>query len=336
MKSFKQILTIKFFLALVLFSVLNPTPSSAQGTCEATGSPVSGVTCTLDLDGPSCDSEYQPFVYPTQQGCGCTCYPDPAPYENQFFCHLTTFAYGQYQCLTVYPCPNGTEPVNETGCRGLSAATCDNNSSAATHGCVPEGTTPTPIPTPVFDPTVTPTISPECRYRTGFSCPLTNPASCPDATWCCTEESFCPNPFPGCYELLPGMPCNGERCPNSVYWCCQDISMCVYIGNPGGAALCPYEDDPTGGVRTPFGCMPTNAQELAAWLISKGSAIGSGIALLLIILAGLTFITSGGDQAKTEKAKGIATAAIAGLFLIIFSILILRIIGVQILEIPGI
>lgn len=46
-------------------------------------------------------------------------------------------------------------------------------------------------------------------------------------------------------------------------------------------------------------------------------------------------ITSQGDPRRLQSGKELLTAAIAGLLLVIFSVLILRVIGVNILGIPG-
>lgn len=59
------------------------------------------------------------------------------------------------------------------------------------------------------------------------------------------------------------------------------------------------------------------------------------IALLLIIIAGYRIMTSSGDPEKLKGAKEQLTSAIIGLLFIIFSIVILQIIGVDILRIPG-
>jgi hypothetical protein len=45
--------------------------------------------------------------------------------------------------------------------------------------------------------------------------------------------------------------------------------------------------------------------------------------------------TSAGDPKKLQAGKELLTAAISGLLLLIFSVFILRIIGVEILNIPG-
>ncbi len=54
------------------------------------------------------------------------------------------------------------------------------------------------------------------------------------------------------------------------------------------------------------------------------------IALLLIIYGGLMFTLSKGDQTKVEEAKEVITNALAGLALIVFASVILRIIGYDI------
>lgn len=53
----------------------------------------------------------------------------------------------------------------------------------------------------------------------------------------------------------------------------------------------------------------------------------------LIVYSGYIFMTSGGDKEKIQGAKETITSAIAGLLFIIFSIVILEIIGVDILKI---
>ena len=63
--------------------------------------------------------------------------------------------------------------------------------------------------------------------------------------------------------------------------------------------------------------------------------IGGGIAFLLILVAGFMIITSQGSPDKIQAGKELLTSAIAGLLLIIFSVFILELIGVDILEIPG-
>ena len=51
----------------------------------------------------------------------------------------------------------------------------------------------------------------------------------------------------------------------------------------------------------------------------------SGVVLLVMLLAGgISFLFSGGDQKKLEKAKGTLTAAFMGLLILVGSFLILK------------
>lgn len=64
-------------------------------------------------------------------------------------------------------------------------------------------------------------------------------------------------------------------------------------------------------------------------------SLSGGIALILIIMSGYKLMTSRGDPEKIQGAKDRLTSAIIGLLFIIFSLVIVEIIGVDILAIPG-
>lgn len=64
-------------------------------------------------------------------------------------------------------------------------------------------------------------------------------------------------------------------------------------------------------------------------------SISGGIALFLIIISGYKLVASRGNPEKITEAKDRLTSAIIGLLFIIFSLVILQIIGVDILDIPG-
>lgn len=78
--------------------------------------------------------------------------------------------------------------------------------------------------------------------------------------------------------------------------------------------------DPVGFVKSIFGII---------------LSLSGGIALLLIILSGYKLMFSQGNPEKAQEAKETLTAAIVGLLFIIFSLVILQVIGVDILRIPG-
>lgn len=92
----------------------------------------------------------------------------------------------------------------------------------------------------------------------------------------------------------------------------------------------------TGDLYTAIGCIPfTSENAFARFFLTWGIGIAAGLAFILIIVAAFQIITSSGDPKKLQAGKELLTAAIAGLLLLIFSAFILRIVGVQLLGIPG-
>lgn len=89
------------------------------------------------------------------------------------------------------------------------------------------------------------------------------------------------------------------------------------------------------GIWTAIGCIPRDPTAIVQNLLRIGLGIGGGVALLMILAAGLLFSTSQGDPKRTGQAKELLTAAITGLLFIIFSVTILQFIGLTVLKIPG-
>lgn len=91
-----------------------------------------------------------------------------------------------------------------------------------------------------------------------------------------------------------------------------------------------------GGVWTGIGCVQGDVRRfISETILGIGIGLAGGISLLCIIYAVFMMQTSGGSPEKLKKAQELLTACITGLILIIFSIFILRLIGVSILRIPG-
>ncbi|MCJ7804785.1 pilin [Patescibacteria group bacterium] len=90
------------------------------------------------------------------------------------------------------------------------------------------------------------------------------------------------------------------------------------------------------GINTALGCIPTKSPSaFIRYLLNFAIGIGGGIAFLLMIFGGLQIILSGGNPDRIKAGKEMITAALAGLLLIIFSVFILRVIGYDILRLPG-
>lgn len=88
-------------------------------------------------------------------------------------------------------------------------------------------------------------------------------------------------------------------------------------------------------VQTAIGNISAEPQGFVKSIFTLVLGLAGGIALILIILAGYRFMASQGDPEKIVVARQQLTAAIVGLLFIIFSFVILQVIGVDILRIPG-
>lgn len=127
----------------------------------------------------------------------------------------------------------------------------------------------------------------------------------------------------------------------------------VYADDPPvGTGACSFVTDKktecedcfnNGGAWTAVGCLGKSKNDGGASTLNDflqsflniGIGMGGGIAFLLILFSGFQTITSAGNPEKLHAAKELMTAAITGLLLIIFSVFLLKLIGVDILQLPG-
>ena len=89
------------------------------------------------------------------------------------------------------------------------------------------------------------------------------------------------------------------------------------------------------GAWTAIGCIHSDFSKTVERLFTIALGFGGLSALGCIIYASFLMQTSAGNPEKTKKAQELITSCIAGLILIIFSVFILRVLGVDILRIPG-
>ncbi len=117
-----------------------------------------------------------------------------------------------------------------------------------------------------------------------------------------------------------------------------DFSYCLQV--PDGTQRSNCEQCISQGedgeyVYTAVGCVRTAGAGLTRDLVRLMMGAVGGVAIMSI-LAGAFFLSiSRGDSSKVKEAKELITAAVSGLFFIIFSIFILQFVGVSILQIPG-
>lgn len=136
-----------------------------------------------------------------------------------------------------------------------------------------------------------------------------------------------------------------NKCPDPLT-CNYGTGMCT---GSLGTKICSFistnESDPTRkscetcfdkpGVFTPFGCIEATPQLFVTKILQIAIGISGGIAFLMIVYGGFVTMTSAGNPEQLTNGKEIITSAIAGLLMIIFSVVILKIIGVDILGLPG-
>ena len=86
-------------------------------------------------------------------------------------------------------------------------------------------------------------------------------------------------------------------------------------------------------LNTAIGCIPVldTKEAFLSFVLKWAVGIGGGIAFLLIIYAGFMIMTSAGNPERLKAGQELLTSAISGLILLIFSVVILKIIGVDIL-----
>ena len=90
------------------------------------------------------------------------------------------------------------------------------------------------------------------------------------------------------------------------------------------------------GVWTAIGCISGDLSTvIKEKIFGLGVGFGGIVALLCIIYAAFQIQTSQGNPEKIKKGQELLTSCIMGLTLIIFSVFILKLIGVDILRIPG-
>jgi hypothetical protein len=91
-----------------------------------------------------------------------------------------------------------------------------------------------------------------------------------------------------------------------------------------------------GGVFSGIGCVKTDSKKfIEETVFGLGIGLAGGFSLLCIIYAAFMMQSSQGNPEKLKKAQELITSCIMGLMLIIFSVFILKLIGVNILKIPG-
>lgn len=91
-----------------------------------------------------------------------------------------------------------------------------------------------------------------------------------------------------------------------------------------------------GGFYSGLGCVPTRLEDFVSNFVMRiGIGVAGMVSLACIIYSAILLQVSRGNPDTITKAREQITSCLIGLIMIVFSIFILRVIGVDILRIPG-
>lgn len=136
--------------------------------------------------------------------------------------------------------------------------------------------------------------------------------------------SSVPTPGPGAGVVGPG---TGGVLTPAVDICKIDPKKCTLAGGetcPGGK-----------GIKTAIGCIHTDPEGFVKDFLSFAVGISGGLAFLMMLLGAFQMLTSAGNPETLQAGRDRFSSAIIGLLIVVLSVLLLKIIGVDILGIPG-
>lgn len=162
----------------------------------------------------------------------------------------------------------------------------------------------------------------------------------------CTDSLISNDKMEACLTIV-----NSPDCPRLSYFACifdsAELSFSPVVapvdttGKEGqyGTESCDPTDQSCincvgkGGIWIAIGCVDPTPVGVMTRLVQTGIGVMGGVALLQMIYAGIMYQT--GNKEKIAKARSQISATLVGLAVLVFSILILEIIGVNILDVTS-
>lgn len=123
----------------------------------------------------------------------------------------------------------------------------------------------------------------------------------------------------------------GDKCDpkDPSYNAEKAAKECTSSGGPD--VLCDLGNKENPGIRTAIGCIHTSPVGFIKDFLKFIIGIAGGLAFLMMLLGAFQMLTSAGNPDTLAAGKDRLTSAIIGLLFVIFSVLLLQIIGVDIL-----
>lgn len=147
----------------------------------------------------------------------------------------------------------------------------------------------------------------------------------------CTSINYCKYPCNTCYQC-PDYQVVPPKARANLSTLCQSAAGGV-PEHPEFLEACLRCTNT--GIWSALGCLPTDLNEFVnKYLFTTGIGIIGGVAFLYLLYGAFLIMTSAGNPEQVAQAQEIITSSLMGLLLAIFSLLILRIISVDILQLP--
>lgn len=138
-----------------------------------------------------------------------------------------------------------------------------------------------------------------------------------------------------CGPLNPRGLCNPGEFSCHGTSCCASQQECSVQGPSFATGNNPTTGCDANSINTAIGCVPVLGNDggtaFMGFILKWAVGIGGGIAFLLILYGGFMIMTSAGNPERLKAGQELLTSAISGLILLILSIFILKLIGIDIL-----
>lgn len=180
------------------------------------------------------------------------------------------------------------------------------------------------IPTPTLP--ITPTITP-------------NPNSCKKLGAVCYTNADCSDGTPACQNIV----CNAPDLTNGTQYCVPSGSATSLfpsslsptpIAPPFPCATFDSATKECKSIATAIGNISTDPMQFIQFIFTVLLSMSGGWATYLIITAGYQLMFSHGEAEGVKEAQEKITSAVVGIVFMVLSLVILRVIGVDIFKLP--
>jgi hypothetical protein len=175
----------------------------------------------------------------------------------------------------------------------------------------------------------------------------TTSTTCGHTNQNCCDGNTCIDTGLSCYVTAAGNKCMSETSAGQIPGGAQQAPSgtgAAGTAKPDWKEVCDYAGEDSEACRkcfekfesyTAIGCVPSNPQDLIKLILTFGMGIAGGIAFLLILLGGFQIMTSAGNPEQLNSGRELVASAVIGLILILLSIFLLKVIGVDVFGLPG-